>query len=54
MQRIKTLEISCKVFVDDFESALEKQFHTKADLSSGNMKVAMDTLIKKYINSHLF
>ena len=30
----KTLEISCKVFTDDFESALTKQYHTKADLSA--------------------
>ena len=49
----KTLEISCKVFIDDFESALAKQYHTKADLSAVNLKRAMDTLIKKYINSHL-
>jgi hypothetical protein len=49
----KTLEISCKVFTDDFESALAKQYHTKADLSAINMKAAMDTLVKKYINSHL-
>lgn len=49
----KTLEISCKVFTDDFESALAKQYHTKADLSAVNMKSAMDTLVKKYINSHL-
>jgi hypothetical protein len=49
----KTLEISCKVFADDFESALAKQYHTKTDLSAINMKKAMDTLVKKYINSHL-
>jgi hypothetical protein len=49
----KILEISCKVFTDDFESALAKQYHTKADLSAVNMKTAMDTLVKKYINSHL-
>lgn len=49
----KTLEISCKVFTDDFESALTKQYHTKADLSAVNMKTAMDTLVKKYIKNHL-
>ncbi|HKB43609.1 MAG TPA: DUF6702 family protein [Chitinophagaceae bacterium] len=49
----KTLEISCKVFIDDFESALAKQYHTKADLSAVNMKTAMDTLVKKYIKNHL-
>jgi Domain of unknown function (DUF6702) len=49
----KTFEISCKVFTDDFESVLTKQYHTKADLSAITMKAAMDTLVKKYINSHL-
>jgi hypothetical protein len=49
----KTFEISCKVFTDDLESVLTKQYHTKADLSAITMKAAMDTLVKKYINSHL-
>ena len=49
----KTLEVSCKIFTDDFESALKKQYHTKTDLSAVNMKTAMDTLVKKYIISHL-
>jgi hypothetical protein len=49
----KTFEISCKIFTDDFESALAKQFHTKADLSAAAMKTAMDTLVKKYISNHL-
>jgi hypothetical protein len=49
----KTLEISCRVFPDDFESALVKQFKTKADLSSSSMKKEMDTLVKKYICSQL-
>ncbi|HET6995937.1 MAG TPA: DUF6702 family protein [Chitinophagaceae bacterium] len=49
----KTLEISCKIFVDDFESCLSKQYHTKTDLSAGSMKAAMDSLVKKYLLSHL-
>ena len=49
----KTLEISCKIFVDDFESCLSKQYHTKADLSAASMKTAMDSLVKKYLLSHL-
>jgi len=49
----KTLEISCRVFPDDFETALLKQFKTRADLSSASMKKEMDTLVKKYISSHL-
>ena len=49
----KTLEISCRVFIDDFETCLSKIYHTKIDLSAANMKVAMDTLVKKYLSSHL-
>src|SRR4029077_6103274 len=49
----KTLEISCKLFVDDFESCLSKQYHTKADLSAASVKTAMDSLVKKYLSAHL-
>ncbi len=49
----KSLEISCRVFTDDFEACLSKLYHTKADLSSVNMKATMDTLVKKYLSSHL-
>jgi len=49
----KTLEISCRIFIDDFESCLSKQYHTKADLSAASMKTSMDTLVKKYLNTHL-
>jgi len=47
------LEIICTIFTDDFELALEKQFHTKADLAKPDMHAAMDALVKNYINSHL-
>lgn len=49
----KTLEISCRIFTDDFESALTQAFHTKADFSNASLKTAMDTLVKKYMNVHL-
>ena len=49
----KTLEISCRIFIDDFESCLSKQYHTKADLSAANVKTTMDTLVKKY-HQHTF
>jgi uncharacterized protein DUF6702 len=51
--RDKVLEISCKIFIDDFESCLAKQFHVKTDLSAANMKSAMDSLVKKYLLAHL-
>lgn len=49
----KQIEVICTIFTDDFELALEKQFHTKADLSKQDMHKAMDALVKNYINSHL-
>ena len=51
----KTLEISCKIFTDDFETILAKNYNTKVDLTNppNNNKPAMDSLVKKYINSHL-
>ena len=49
----KTLEISCRIFSDDFESILSKLYKQKTDLSNANMKVAMDELVKKYLLSHL-
>ena len=49
----KTLEISCKIFTNDFESALEKAFNTKVDLNNPKDKNAADKLISNYIIKHL-
>ncbi len=49
----KTLEISCRIFSDDFEAVLVKLYKQKTDLSNPNMKTAMDELVKKYLLSHL-
>ena len=49
----KTLEISCKIFTDDFEKVLAKNYQTKIDLINPPDKKAMDTVVKKYILSHL-
>jgi len=49
----KTLEISCKIFTDDFEKVLAKNYKTKVDLINPPDKAKMDTLIKKYLFSHL-
>lgn len=49
----KTLEVSCKIFSDDFEAILAKVYKQKTDLSNPNMKTAMDELVKKYLLSHL-
>jgi hypothetical protein len=49
----KTLEISCKVFVDDFEKILTQNYKTKVDLINPPDKAKMDSLVKKYVFSHL-
>jgi hypothetical protein len=49
----KTLEISCKIFTDDFEKVLAKNYKTKVDLINPPNKAAMDTLVKKYLSTHL-
>jgi hypothetical protein len=49
----KTLEISCKIFTDDFEKTLAKLYNTKTDLGKADMKPAMDSLIKRYLISRL-
>ena len=49
----KTLEISCKIFTDDFETLLAKNYKVKVDLINPPNKAAMDTLVKKYLLSHL-
>jgi len=52
-QKDKTLEISCRIFTDDFESILAKLYKQKTDLSNPSMKAAMDDIVKKYLIAHL-
>ena len=49
----KNLEISCKVFVDDFEKTLEQNYKTVVDLNKESLKTAMDKLVKDYVLKHL-
>ena len=49
----KTLEISCKMFTNDFEAVLEKTSHVKIDLSDAKSKAANDKLIADYVEKHL-
>ena len=49
----KTVEISCKIYTDDFEKILVKNYNKKVDLINPPNKPAMDSLIKKYIFSHI-
>jgi hypothetical protein len=49
----KSLEISCKLFTDDFEKALRKNNNTKIDLTRPADRSAMDKAISAYIRQHL-
>ena len=49
----KILEVSCKVFTNDFEAVLEKIAGAKVDLSSVKDKAASDKLIAGYVERHL-
>ncbi len=48
-----TIEISCRLFMDDMENALNKAYQVPTDLSAPARHQAMDQLLKKYIASHL-
>jgi hypothetical protein len=49
----KILEISCKIFTNDFESVLEKMAGARVDLSAARDKAASDKLIAGYVERHL-
>ncbi|MDN3587316.1 hypothetical protein QWY86_11595 [Pedobacter aquatilis] len=52
-QKDKTLEVSCRIFSDDFESILAKTYKQKTDLVNPALKNQMDALVKKYLQNHL-
>ncbi len=51
----KTLEISCRIFTDDFEAILEKNYKTKVDLTHppAANKAAIDKIVNDYVAKHL-
>ena len=49
----KTLEISCKLFTDDFEKVLAQNYKTKVDLINPTDRAAMEKLINDFIQKHL-
>ncbi len=48
----KTLEVSCKLFTDDFEKTLRAQYKTGVDLVNPPNKAAMDKLVNDYVQKH--
>jgi hypothetical protein len=49
----KTLEISCKIFTDDFEKTLRQNYKTTVDLLKPKDKTAMNNLVSDYVQKHL-
>ena len=49
----KNLEISCKIFADDFEKTLASINHTKVDLTTPADKAAADKMVSAYVKGHL-
>ncbi|WP_114791813.1 DUF6702 family protein [Niabella yanshanensis] len=49
----KRIEISTKIFTDDFENVLSKLYKQKTDLSNPRLKAEMTILVNKYITTHL-
>jgi len=49
----KTLEISCKIFTDDFETTLRKKHNGKIDLLDAKVKTSMNPIVNDYIQKHL-
>ncbi|MCS3800452.1 DUF6702 family protein [Niastella sp. OAS944] len=49
----KNLEISCKIFTDDFEKTLANNYKTKVDLTTPADKNEANRVVREYIRSHL-
>ena len=49
----KTLEVSCKLFTDDFEKTLGSIYHKKVDLTTPANKAETDKEVAEYIRKRL-
>jgi hypothetical protein len=49
----KELEVSCRIFADDFEKTLKSQYKTTFDIIHPTNRKQVDTLIKDYLSKHL-
>jgi hypothetical protein len=49
----KTLEISCKIFTDDFENTLRKTYKGTVDLLKPSDRNVMNKLVSGYVQKHL-
>ena len=49
----KTLEISCKMFLDDTESILKKQYNTTVELTTPKDPKKAQQMVSEYVKKHL-
>ena len=51
--RSQEVEVSCRIFYDDLERTLEKQYHTRVDIVKPADKSKVNQLLNDYIKKHL-
>jgi hypothetical protein len=51
--KTQSVEISCRMFYDDLEHVLEKQYNTRLDIVKPANKDQLNKLINDYIHHHL-
>lgn len=49
----KTMEVSCKLFTDDFEKTLRSVYKAPVDLINPVNRAVMDKLVNDYVQQHL-
>lgn len=49
----RSLELSCKLFTDDFENALRSRFQVAINLGDPARQKAMDSLVSRYLQEQL-
>ena len=52
-QQTKTVQVSVRLFFDDFEKALDKRYKTRVDILKPADRKKVDLLIADYVTSHL-
>lgn len=52
-EKSRSIEISSKMFFDDFEAALENKYRTKIDILKPADRKKVDQLISDYLSRHL-
>jgi len=52
-EKAKNLEVSCKIFFNDFENALEKKYNKQLDILKPTEKPQITPLMQDYLSKHL-